>query len=58
VIKATSKAACGYGKPGFAGPVLQLTDHETFAGPHADAANKLLTRDYRPPYVVPKTEDL
>ncbi len=40
------------------GPVLQLTDQETFSGSHADAANKLLTRDYRPPYVVPKTEDL
>jgi len=40
------------------GPMLALTDQETFTGEHADAANKMLTRDYRPPFVVPKTEDL
>jgi predicted dehydrogenase len=40
------------------GPTLTLTDHETFTGVRADEANKLLTREYRPPFVVPKTEDL
>ena len=40
------------------GPQLALTDHETFTGEHADAANKMLTREYRAPFVVPKTEDL
>jgi predicted dehydrogenase len=40
------------------GPTLTLTDHETFTGPRAEEANRLLTREYRPPYVVPKTEDL
>ncbi len=40
------------------GPKLALTDHETFTGEHADAANKMLTREYRAPFVVPKAEDL
>lgn len=40
------------------GPLLPLTDNETFSGPQAAAANALLTREYRAPYVVPKTEDL
>lgn len=40
------------------GPTLELTDHETFTGAHAEEANKFLTREYRAPYVVPKTEDL
>lgn len=40
------------------GPTLTLTDHETFTGDRAEEANKMLTREYRPPFVVPKTEDL
>jgi predicted dehydrogenase len=40
------------------GPTLTLTDHETFTGPRAEEANKYLTREYRAPFVVPKTEDL
>jgi hypothetical protein len=40
------------------GPTLDLSDHETFTGPRAEEANKLLTREYRAPYIVPKTEDL
>jgi hypothetical protein len=40
------------------GPTLALTDDETFTGPRAEEANKFLTREYRAPYVVPKTEDL
>lgn len=40
------------------GPTLTLSDHETFIGQQADEANKLLTREYRAPYVVPKTADL
>lgn len=41
-----------------AGPTLTLTSQETFTGEHADEANKFLTREYRAPFVVPKTEDL
>jgi hypothetical protein len=41
-----------------AGPTLWLSDDETFVGEHSEDANKLLTREYRAPYVVPKTEDL
>ena len=40
------------------GPTLALTDHQTFTGPRADEANEHLTRQYRAPYVVPKTEYL
>lgn len=40
------------------GPTLALTESETFTGAHAEAANKFLTREYRAPFVVPKTEDL
>ena len=40
------------------GPTLSMTEQETFTGDHADEANKFLTRDYREPFVVPKTEDL
>lgn len=40
------------------GPKLELTDHETFTGPQAEQADKLLTREYRPPYIVPRTDDL
>jgi hypothetical protein len=40
------------------GPRLTLTANEEFTGPHADEANKMLTREYRPPFVVPKTSDL
>jgi len=40
------------------GPSLTLTEEETFTGDQAEAANKFLTREYRAPYVVPKTEDL
>ena len=44
-------------KPTF-GPKLTLTKNEDFTGPHADEANKMLTREYRAPFVVPKTENL
>ena len=40
------------------GPKLTLTSQEEFAGARAAEANKMLTREYRAPYVVPKTEDL
>jgi predicted dehydrogenase len=41
------------------GPQLALNGkQEVFVGARADEANKFLTRDYRAPYVVPKTEDL
>lgn len=40
------------------GPKLTLTPNEEFTGPLAAEANKMLTREYRAPYVVPKTEDL
>ena len=39
------------------GPKLALKD-EVFNGARADEANKMLTREYRAPFVVPKTEDL
>lgn len=39
------------------GPKLALND-EHFVAARADEANKMLTREYRAPYVVPKTEDL
>ena len=41
-----------------AGPKLTLTDKEEFKGARAEDANKMLTREYRAPYIVPKTEDL
>ncbi len=31
---------------------------EVFTGPHADAANPMLTREYRKPYVVPVEKDI
>jgi predicted dehydrogenase len=41
------------------GPQLALNGkQEVFVGYRADEANKFLTRDYRAPYVVPKTEEL
>jgi predicted dehydrogenase len=40
------------------GPKLTLAGSEVFSGDRAEEANKYLTRDYRAPYVVPKTEDL
>lgn len=40
------------------GPQLSLTANETFTGARSDEANKMLTREYRAPFVVPKTEDL
>lgn len=40
------------------GPKLMLTGNEEFTGPRSEEANKMLTREYRPPYVVPKTADL
>lgn len=40
------------------GPKLTLAGNEVFSGDRAEEANKYLTRDYRAPYVVPKTEDL
>jgi predicted dehydrogenase len=40
------------------GPKLTLAGTEEFSGNHAADANKFLTREYRAPYVVPKTEDL
>ena len=40
------------------GPKLRLAGTEEFSGPKADEANKMLTREYRAPYIVPKTEDL
>ncbi|MDB5346103.1 MAG: oxidoreductase domain protein [Schlesneria sp.] len=40
------------------GPKLTLAGTEEFSGSHAADANKYLTREYRAPYIVPKTEDL
>jgi predicted dehydrogenase len=40
------------------GPLLALNGTETFHGDRADEANPMLTREYRAPFVVPKTEDL
>ncbi len=40
------------------GPKLMLAGTEEFSGSHAADANKYLTREYRAPYIVPKTEDL
>lgn len=40
------------------GPKLTLAGKEEFSGPLADKANKHLTREYRAPYIVPRTEDL
>jgi len=41
------------------GPKLALDGKkEVFVGERSEEANKFLTRDYRAPYVVPKTEDL
>ena len=39
------------------GPKLNLKNEE-FVGDRAAEANKMLTREYRAPYIVPKTEDL
>lgn len=39
------------------GPKLMLKGEE-FTGERSAEANKMLTREYRAPYVVPKTEDL
>ena len=37
------------------GPVLTFDPAtEKFTGDHAEAANKLLTREYRAPFVVPE----
>ena len=40
------------------GPKLTLAGKEVFSGPHAEEANKHLSRDYRAPFIVPATEDL
>jgi predicted dehydrogenase len=40
------------------GPKLTLAGSEVFSGDRAEEANKYLTRDYRAPYIVPKTADL
>ena len=40
------------------GARLALTEEETFTGTGSAEANKFLTREYRAPYVVPRTEDL
>ena len=40
------------------GPRLTLTTTEEFVGARSEEANKMLTREYRAPYVVPKTADL
>ena len=40
------------------GPKLTLTKNEEFTGSRSAEANKMLTREYRAPYVVPKTDDL
>jgi predicted dehydrogenase len=40
------------------GPKLTLAGTEEFSGSRAADANKFLTREYRAPYVVPKTADL
>jgi predicted dehydrogenase len=39
------------------GPKLILANEE-FTGARAEEANKMLTREYRAPFIVPKTEDL
>ena len=40
------------------GPKLTLAGTEEFIGNRAAEANKLLTREYRAPYIVPQTADL
>jgi hypothetical protein len=40
------------------GPKLTLAGKEEFSGDRAAEANKLTTREYRAPYIVPKTADL
>ena len=40
------------------GPKLTLAGKEEFSGARAAEANKFLTREYRAPYIVPRTEDL
>jgi predicted dehydrogenase len=40
------------------GPKLTLTSQEEFTGARSAEANRMLTREYRAPYIVPKTEDL
>ena len=40
------------------GPKLTLGGTEQFSGDRAAEANKLLTREYRAPYIVPQTADL
>ncbi|MBS0202491.1 MAG: Gfo/Idh/MocA family oxidoreductase [Planctomycetes bacterium] len=40
------------------GPKLTLAGTEEFSGTHSAEANKFLTREYRAPFVVPRTEDL
>ena len=40
------------------GPKLTLAGTEEFIGERAAEANKLLTREYRAPYIVPQTADL
>ncbi len=40
------------------GPKLTLAGTEQFIGDRADEANKLTTREYRAPYIVPQTADL
>lgn len=40
------------------GPKLTLAGQEVFSGERAAEANKLTTREYRAPYIVPQTADL
>ena len=40
------------------GPKLTLAGKEVFSGERAAEANKLTTREYRAPYIVPQTADL
>ncbi len=40
------------------GPKLTLAGKEEFSGDRAAEANKLTTREYRAPYIVPQTADL
>ena len=40
------------------GPKLTLTVNEEFTGARAAEANRMLTREYRAPFVVPQTKDL
>ncbi len=43
-------------RPMTLGPMLRFdTEHERFVGDHSDYANMFLTRNYRPPFVVPET---